>query len=43
VVLGVELFRSKYLAVDPSVRASGLIGKESDLGIVTGAGVTIAF
>jgi len=40
---GVELFRSKYLVIDTSVRATGLIAKESDLGLVAGGGVTIAF
>lgn len=40
---GVELFRSKYVVLDVGVRATGLIGKESDLALVSGGGVTIAF
>ena len=40
---GVELFKAKYVVIDASVRATGLIGKDSDLGLVTAAGATIAF
>jgi len=40
---GVELFKAKYVVIDANVRATGLIGKDSDLGLVTGAGATIAF
>ena len=40
---GVELFKSTYVIVDVSARATGFIGKATDLGLVTAAGVSIAF
>lgn len=40
---GVELFKSTYVIVDVSARATGFIGKDTDLGLVTAAGVSIAF
>jgi len=40
---GVELFKAKYVVIDANVRATGLIGKDSDLGVVAGTGVTVAF
>jgi len=40
---GVELFKAKYVVIDVNVRASGLIGKDSDFGIVSGTGITVAF
>jgi len=40
---GLELWKRRNAVVDVNVRATGLIGKESDLGLVTGAGATFAF
>lgn len=40
---GVELIKHRHVVVDASVRATGLIGKESDAAVVAGAGVVVAF
>lgn len=40
---GVELFKAKYVVLDASVRATGLIGSDSDLAFVSGLGATVAF
>ncbi|MBA3539680.1 MAG: DUF4349 domain-containing protein [Deltaproteobacteria bacterium] len=40
---GVELFKAKYMVIDANVRATGLLGGTSDLGLVAGAGATVAF
>jgi hypothetical protein len=40
---GVELFKAKYVVLDANVRATGLIGSDSDLAVVTGVGATVAF
>jgi hypothetical protein len=40
---GVELYKAKYVVLDANVRATGLIGSSSDLGLVTGLGATVAF
>lgn len=40
---GVELFKSKYVILDANLRATGLIGSDTDLGLVAGAGATVAF
>jgi hypothetical protein len=41
--VGVELFKSKYVVLDANARATGLIGADSDVGLVTGIGATVAF
>jgi hypothetical protein len=40
---GLELFKTKHVVVDASVRGTGLIGKETDAAIVAGTGVVVAF
>ncbi len=40
---GVELFKAKYVVLDASVRATGLIGSDTDLALVTALGATVAF
>jgi len=40
---GLELVKSKYVVLDASVRATGLIGSEADLAVVVGAGAVFAF
>ena len=40
---GVELFKATYVVLDASVRATGMFGSKSDLGLVTGLGATVAF
>jgi hypothetical protein len=40
---GVELFKSKFVTLDAGVRATGLIGKDSDLALVAATGATVAF
>jgi hypothetical protein len=40
---GVELFKHRNAVIDVNLRATGLIGKESDAALVAGAGATFAF
>jgi hypothetical protein len=40
---GVELFKSKYALIDFNVRATGMIGSEGDLALVSGLGAVFAF
>ncbi len=40
---GVELFKATYVVLDASVRATGMFGSKSDLGVVTALGATVAF
>lgn len=40
---GVELLKCTFAVLDASVRATGLIGDRTDLGVVAAAGATIAF
>lgn len=40
---GVELWKARNAIVDVNVRATGLIGSESDLALIAGAGATFAF
>lgn len=40
---GVELFKATYVVIDASVRATGMFGSTSDLGLVTALGATVAF
>lgn len=41
--LGVELYKSKYVLLDLSVRAAGLFGHHSDLALLGGVGAVVAF
>lgn len=41
--VGVELFKARYVVVDASVRATGLIGSETDLALVSALGAVVAF
>ena len=40
---GVELVKTKYALIDADVRLTGLIGKQSDAGVVAGVGAVFAF
>jgi len=40
---GIELFKHRNAVIDINFRATGLIGRTSDLALVTGAGATFAF
>lgn len=41
--VGLELFKHKHGLVDVGTRITGLIGKDSDLALVTGVGAALAF
>ena len=41
--LGLELWKHKNAVIDANLRATGLIGKSTDLALVAGAGATFAF
>jgi hypothetical protein len=41
--VGLELFKQRNLVIDTSARLTGLIGDTTDVGLVVGAGATIAF
>jgi hypothetical protein len=40
---GVELVKTKHVVVDANVRATGLIGSNTDLGLVSAVGAVVAF
>ncbi len=40
---GVELFKSKYLVIDATLRGTSMIGAKHDLGLVAGSGAVFAF
>jgi len=39
----VELYKAKYVVLDANLRATGLIGGDSDLALVAGVGAIVAF
>jgi hypothetical protein len=41
--VGVELYKARTFVIDANVRATGLIGKDSDLGLVLGSSAVFAF
>lgn len=41
--VGVELFKATYVVIDASVRATGLIGSDTDLALVSALGAVVAF
>jgi hypothetical protein len=41
--VGLELIKTRHAVVDVSVRATGLIGSNTDLGFVSGVGAVVAF
>jgi hypothetical protein len=40
---GVELFKARNVIIDANLRATGLIGSDTDLALIAGAGATFAF
>ena len=40
---GLELYKSRHVVVDASVRGTGMLGKKTDTAVVAGTGVVVAF